>query len=106
VRALLIIASTLAGIAATLTACDPFAPHERTLQTIDGCSNAVTHLRACCPAWDSYVSCTYFMDGTPSPDLTEKQSRCMAKKSCADIVQLVERGSEICGFRPASKHCR
>jgi hypothetical protein len=99
---LLIIALTLAT---TLGACDPFAPHESNSQTVEGCSDAVKHLRTCCPAWDSYISCTYFMDGRPSPDLSEEQSRCLAKKSCADIAKAVERGSRICGFAPVTKQC-
>jgi hypothetical protein len=105
VRSLLIIATMLASLAATLAACDPFAPHESTSRTVEGCSEAVTHLRTCCPAWDSYISCTYFMDGRPSPDLSEKQARCLATKPCADIARSVESGGLVCGFRPASRSC-
>jgi hypothetical protein len=92
-------------VAALLAACDPFAPHETTTQTVEGCTEAVAHLRACCPAWNSYLSCTFFSDGRPSPDLSEGQSRCLAKKPCDEIARLVERGSGVCGVRPSTKQC-
>jgi hypothetical protein len=101
VRALVVVLSLLA-----LAGCDPFAAHESNSRTVEGCSEAVAHLRSCCPAWDSYLSCTYFEDLRPLPDLTEDASRCLAKKPCADVVRAVEKQSRICDFKPASAHCR
>lgn len=89
-----------------LVACDPFAPHESQSRTVEGCSDAVKHLHECCPAWDSYLSCTYLANAIPSPDSTTGESRCLVKKSCAEIVRDVESGSRLCGFGPATTHCR
>jgi hypothetical protein len=105
VRAFVLLLAAFA-VAFAVAGCDPFAPHESTSRSVEGCSEAVTHLRACCPAWDSYISCTYFDDLRPTPDVTEHQSRCLAKKPCAELVGAVEGGRRICDFKPTTRHCR
>ncbi|MGZ3406062.1 MAG: hypothetical protein ACXVAN_06425 [Polyangia bacterium] len=93
--------------AATLTACESFfAPYENPNRTVEGCSDAVKHLRDCCPAWDSYLSCTYLDHAIPSRDLTADQSRCLAKSTCGAIQHAVEGAHDLCGFTPATRHCR
>jgi hypothetical protein len=89
-----------------LAACDPFAPHENQSRTVEGCSDAIAHLRACCPKFDSYVSCTYFANAVASPDLTKNQSRCLTRTPCAEIQRDVESGSRVCSFLPVTTHCR
>jgi hypothetical protein len=87
-------------------ACDPFAPHESPSRTVEGCAEAVTHLRSCCPAWDHYVSCTYFTNAVPSPDLTSDQSRCVVAKPCAEVERAVAGGDRLCGFSAGTRRCR
>ena len=89
----------------TLVACDPFAPHENPSRTVEGCAEAVAHLRSCCPAWNSYVSCTYFTNAVPSPDLTSSQSKCVAKTPCAEIAHAVEHNDRVCGFLAETTQC-
>jgi hypothetical protein len=90
----------------TLVACDPFAPHESQSRTVEGCSDAIKHLHECCPAWDSYLSCTYFANAVAAPDLTPSQSRCLTKMPCDKLVREVEAGSRVCSLSPATTHCR
>lgn len=99
-RALLVVAVTLLG-------CEPFgAPNENFSRTVAGCDDAVAHLRSCCPAWDSYLSCTYLTNATASPDLTAGESRCLGKMPCAELQHAVEAGRWPCGLHPATTHCR
>jgi hypothetical protein len=79
---------------------------ENPSRTVEGCSEAVDHLRQCCPAWDSYVSCTYFINAVPSPDLTASQSRCVRAKSCGEIEQAIASGRRLCDYLPTTRRCR
>lgn len=91
----------------SLFGCESFfAPHENDNRIVEGCNDAVAHLRACCPKWDSYVSCTYLDHAIPSRDLTADQSRCLQKSDCAEIQRDVEGEHALCGFAPATRHCR
>ncbi|HEX8950979.1 MAG TPA: hypothetical protein VF945_03990 [Polyangia bacterium] len=96
--------------AVTLTAvaaCQPWdAPNEKASRTVEGCDDAVKHLRACCPRYDSYLSCTYLTNAVPSPDLTASESRCLVKRPCAEIERAVAAGDRVCGFLPVTKACR
>ncbi len=92
--------------AVALVACDPFAPNESHSRTVEGCSDAVAHLRSCCPAFDSYVSCTYLDNAIPSPDLSESQSRCLTRTPCPEIERAVAAGRRVCSFAPVSRRCR
>lgn len=97
----------LAAALVTLSACESFfAPHESDHRTVEGCNDAVKHLRECCPAWDSYLSCTYLDHAIPSRDLTADQSRCLGKTGCGEIQHAVEGEHQLCGFTPATRHCR
>ena len=89
-----------------LASCDPFAPYENPTRTVEGCSEAVDHLRQCCPAWDSYLSCTYFDNAVALPDLTASQSSCLRRKSCEEIERAISRGSRLCDYLPSTQHCR
>jgi hypothetical protein len=101
VRSLVLVAVTL------LAGCDTFFDaHENPNRTVEGCNDAVAHLRSCCPKWDSYLSCTYLDHAIPSRDLTADQSRCLHKTACGEIQTAVEGGHELCGFVPATRHCR
>jgi hypothetical protein len=86
--------------------CDPFAPQENPTRTVEGCNEAVSHLRSCCPAWDSYVSCTYHSNRLAAPDLSTEQSRCLAERPCAELERAVADGRRLCGFLPSASRCR
>lgn len=93
--------------ALTLCGCESFfGPHENQSRTVEGCTDAIAHLRSCCPAWDSYISCTYEDHAIPLRDLTADQSKCLLKTPCADIERAVAAGHEVCSFSPATRHCR
>jgi len=100
VRTLLIVAVT------AVLACDPFAPHENESRTVEGCTDAVAHLHTCCPAWNRYLSCTYFDSAIPTPDITRDQSRCLANKSCDEIERALAAGKNLCGISSAGTRCR
>ena len=92
---------------AAIAACQPWdAPYEKSSRTVEGCEDAVAHLRSCCPRYDSYVSCTYLTNATASPDLTASESRCLLKKPCAEVEKAVKAGDRVCGFLPATTSCR
>jgi hypothetical protein len=97
----------LLGLVAALLACEPFsAPLEKNSRSVSGCTEAVDHLRACCPAWNSYLSCTYLANERASPDLTDRQSRCLSKRSCAEIQQAIEAGDRVCELSSPTRQCR
>ncbi len=59
------------------------------------CEQAIVHLSACCPSYDSNkISCQYQehrdcndkLVSTQTPDLTSDQSECLSAKSCEEIV--------------------
>lgn len=91
----------------SLAACETFgAPNENPSRSVEGCDDAVTHLHACCPRFNSYISCTYLSNAVPSPDLTSSQSSCISKRSCAQIEHDITAGDRVCGFLPPTKQCR
>ncbi len=95
------------ALVAAIAACQPWdAPNEKTTRTVEGCDDAVAHLRSCCPRYNSYVSCTYLTNAVASPDLTASESRCLAKKACAELERAVKANDRICGFLPATNVCR
>jgi hypothetical protein len=92
---------------AVIAACQPWdAPYEKSSRTVEGCDDAVAHLRSCCPRYDSYLSCTYLANSTAPSDLTTSESRCLVTKSCSDLQHAVQSADRICGFLPATKSCR
>jgi hypothetical protein len=93
--------------ALTLAGCETFgAPYEKESSSVEGCESAVTHLHACCPRFNSYVSCQVSTSGTAFPDLSESQSRCLAKLGCAEIERDITRGDRVCGFAAPTRQCR
>lgn len=95
------------GVLLTLAACETFgAPNENMSRTVEGCEDAVTHLHACCPRFNSYISCTYLTNAVALPDLSEGDSRCLAKRSCADVERAITAGDRVCGFLAPTKQCR
>jgi hypothetical protein len=95
------------GALAALLACEPLsAPNENPSRAVEGCDEAVAHLRACCPRFNSYVSCTYLSNAVAMPDLSKGESRCLTKRSCAEIVRAVSAGDRVCGFLAPTKECR
>ena len=96
----------LAAVAA-IAACQPWdAPNEKRTRTVEGCEDAVSHLHACCPRFDSYISCTYLNNMVASPDLTESQSRCLQRKSCAQVERAVTKNDRFCGFLAPTTVCK
>ena len=90
-----------------LAGCETFgAPYEKETRAVEGCESAVAHLRSCCPRFNSYVSCQYSTNATAMPDLSESQSRCLAKLSCAEVERDVTRGDRLCGFAAPTRQCR
>jgi len=99
-----IAAIACAGLA--LAACDPqlqMSGPRPTRQTIEGCEPAVAHLRKCCPSYEAYVSCEVLDNGTP--DLTEKQSRCLLALDCPSIAKSVTTHSALCGVTLTGQKC-
>jgi hypothetical protein len=95
------------GLLLSFAACETFgAPDENPSRTVEGCEDAVKHLRACCPRFNSYISCTYLSNAVASPDLTAGDSRCLAKLSCAQIERAIAAGDRVCGFLAPTKQCR
>jgi hypothetical protein len=97
----------LLAVLVFLSSCDSFfGPYESHSQTVSGCADAVGHLLACCPKYDSFLSCKYMDNELASPDLSAAQSRCLAKTPCDELVRDVEGGKRVCSFGPATKRCR
>ena len=95
------------GLLVSLAACETFgAPNESKSRTVEGCEEAVNHLRSCCPRFNSYISCTYLSNAVAMPDLSAGDSRCLAKRSCADIERAIAAGDRVCGFLAPTKQCR
>lgn len=96
-----------AALLVSLAACETFgAPNENPSRTIEGCEEAVKHLHSCCPRFNSYISCTYLSSSMTLPDLSEGDSRCLAKRSCAEIERAIAAGDRVCGFLAPTKQCR
>jgi hypothetical protein len=99
--------SLLVAALALSCSCESFfAPYENPTRTVEGCNEAVAHLLACCPKWDSYLSCTYLDHAIPQRDLTVEQSACLQKTACDDIARAVTGGDRLCSLQPATRHCR
>jgi hypothetical protein len=106
-RAWIVAAVVVAGGASGLAGCETFgAPYEKETRPVEGCDDAVKHLRACCPRFNSYVSCQYLPNSTAQPDLSERQSRCIAERSCAEIERDIVHGDRLCGFAAPTRQCR
>jgi len=94
-------------LVAALGGCDPMlamsspASHRR---TVEGCAEAVAHLKECCPRYETFVSCEVYDEG--APDLSTRQSRCVRERDCAAVEQAVTSGGEICGVRFSGRRCR
>jgi hypothetical protein len=59
------------------------------------CEEAIAHLEHCCAGLPGgQLSCAQYTDGCAhhDPDLTEGDSRCIAARSCTELV-----GSDVCG---------
>jgi hypothetical protein len=87
-------------------ACDPqlnLSSPKPTRQTIEGCEPAVAHLRQCCPSYEAYLSCTVLDNGTP--DLSEKQSRCVLAADCGAIAKAVTGHTALCGVVLTGQKC-
>ena len=97
----------LTVLVALALGCEPFgSPNQNHTRSVEGCNDAVQHLRACCPAWDSYLSCTYLDNATATPDLSPGESRCLVAKSCEEIAAAIEGGHYLCSRTFATNHCR
>jgi hypothetical protein len=104
VRAAIAVAALLVAVAA---ACDPqlnLASPRPEQKTIEGCEQAVAHLKECCPQYESYVSCAVYDNG--SPDLSARQSRCLRARDCGAIEKAVSAGADVCGVTFAGRRCR
>lgn len=103
---------TRVALLCLLAGCESFfAPHQpnENRRTVEGCSEAVAHLKECCPKYETFLSCDYFTDiGNASgrPDLTKGESRCVVKMQCGELSQKVVDGSWICGTHLAGRRCR
>ena len=94
-----------------LMGCDPAlnlssGPQEK--RTIEGCPDAVSHLQKCCPAYESYLSCTVFetWHGQGSADLSEKESRCLNQTDCSALEKAITSGKRVCGLEFRGRRCR
>jgi hypothetical protein len=102
----------LAGLGlAGLWACEPWnAPNAKPdIAAVEGCEGAVKHLRACCPAYSSFISCTYSTSAAnfnARLDLSPSQSRCLAQKPCDAIATAVTHERALCEITFASQSCR
>jgi hypothetical protein len=88
-----------------------FAPHQpgENRRTVEGCAEAVAHLKECCPKYETYLSCEYFTDvGNASghSDLSKGESRCIQKVSCNELSQAIPEGNYVCGTHLAGRRCR
>ena len=94
-------------LVAALGACDPMlamsSPASQR-RTVEGCAEAVAHLKECCPRYETYVSCEVYDNGTP--DLSTRQSRCVRERDCGAVEQAVSSGGELCGVRLPGRRCR
>jgi hypothetical protein len=99
-----------AAAVVVLCGCDPqlaMSSGPTTRNVIEGCPDAVARLKACCPAYDSYLSCTYTSSAAfPSTDLSKGQSRCLIKKSCDQIEKAVTQERSLCEVSFRSQRCR
>ena len=94
-----------------LAGCDSWAmnPNPPETATVEGCAEAVQHLHECCPAYSSYLSCSYRIDAVNANallDLTVAQSRCLRKQSCEAIARAVKEQRRLCDLSFAGTTCR
>ena len=94
-----------------LLACDPTLnisgpPQARVF--IDGCPEAVEHLRQCCPRYDSYLSCTVLesWSGQGSADLSSEESRCLRDTECGALERAIVNHKSLCKISFRSRTCR
>jgi hypothetical protein len=97
---------------ALVASCDPtlsMSTRRGAKRTIEGCPEAVTHLKECCPLYESFLSCTVIENeygGAGSPDLSARQSRCVRERECGAIEKAVKSGDDICGVTLSGRRCR
>jgi hypothetical protein len=83
---------------------DPSTKH-----SIMGCSQAVDHLKKCCPAYDSYVACNYTTSGSlfdRSADWSEDESKCLAAEPCDKFEKAITSKKSLCGVSFRSQRCK
>jgi hypothetical protein len=100
--AVLVVASVWVG-------CDSWITNSPTVASVEGCTDAVDHLHACCPRYGSYISCRYSLTAANADarvDLAERPSRCLSAASCDAIARAVVGGRELCGVHFADRSCR
>jgi len=100
----------LCAALALVAACDPqlsISGTPLTKRTIEDCPEAVSHLRECCPQYESYLSCTVLekWEGAETADLTARQSRCLRGAACAAIEKAVTQKSSFCGVAFQGQRC-
>jgi hypothetical protein len=101
-----------AALLLAIVACDPqlnMSDGPTTRTTVEGCSDAVAHLKTCCPAYDSYLSCTLFENArnfNATPDLSASQGRCLRKKTCDEIERAVSGDHSICDWSSRTRVCK
>jgi len=94
-----------------LLACDPalnMSGPAQTRRSIEGCPEAVDHLKKCCPEYDSYLSCTVLesWSGAGSSDLSREESRCLRGSDCAAIEKAITGDKRLCSVSFRSRRCR
>jgi hypothetical protein len=79
-----------------------------TRRSIEGCPEAVDHIKECCPSYDSYLSCTVLEDwaGQRGSDLSAKESRCLRNAGCDAIEKAIANQKSLCGVSFRSHRCR
>ncbi len=97
------------SLALAVSGCESFfAANEPGKKTVEGCAEAVDHLKQCCPSFSSFLSCSYFesaSNANAAPDLSPGQSRCVIKKSCDAIERAVTSGGTLCDLPMRDSHC-
>jgi hypothetical protein len=78
-----------------------------TRATVEGCNEAVKKIKTCCPAHDSYLSCTYTSSSIFGRiDISTGQSRCLMGKSCEEIEKAVTGNRSLCRLSFGTTRCR
>jgi hypothetical protein len=100
------------GLALAIAGCDPSLNLSRgptSNKPVEGCAEAVRYLKSCCPAYDSYLSCTMSStarNASATPDLSPGQSRCLLGKSCEQLERAVTGDRSLCDVSFRSRSCR
>jgi hypothetical protein len=93
-----------------LLACDPAltVSEKQTRRSIEGCAEAVEHLRKCCPEYSSYLSCTVLetWTGQASSDLSPSESACLLKADCGAIEKAIVGEKSLCKITFRSSRCK